>query len=226
MSGEPKKMSRQQRRQMAKDAREQQRLDSIRADVEREMAEAPQVNQSAVEEAGLKQLCDELQVQVHEITPDGHCLFNAVADQMNVRYPAQKPYTYENMRRAAASFMRQHAEEFMPFISDLDESSAGMDECSQKKDPKARFMEYCDAMENSSAWGGQPELLALSKVLYTPIYVVQAGLPIIKIGEEDFKDRSPLCIAYHVKMYGLGEVSTGGLFVKPDLERFSNIVAL
>ena len=129
MSSEaPKKLSRQQRRQMAKDAREQERLDGIRADVEREMAESPQVNQSEVEEKQLQELCEKLQLQVHEITPDGHCLYNAIADQLNTRYPTQEPYTYESMRRAAASYMRQHADDFMPFISDLDESAAGVAE--------------------------------------------------------------------------------------------------
>ena len=206
MSSEaPKKLSRQQRRQMAKDAREQERLDGIRADVEREMAESPQVNQSEVEEKQLQELCEKLQLQVHEITPDGHCLYNAIADQLNTRYPTQEPYTYESMRRAAASYMRQHADDFMPFISDLDESAAGVAEA---KDPQTKFLDYCDAMEKTSTWGGQPEILALSKVLYTPIYVVQPGTPIIKIGDEEFADRSPLWIAYHVKMYGLSEVCT------------------
>lgn len=204
---EPKKISRQQRRQMAKGAREQERLDAIRAEVEREMAETPQVNQGEVEEAALKKVCEELDMQVHEITPDGHCLYNAIADQMNVRYPSHGTYTCDNMRRAAASYMRQHADDFMPFISDLDESAAGVShDASAGKDPHARFMDYCDAMEHTSAWGGQPEIMALSQVLHTPIHVVQAGSPIIKIGEDQFADKAPLWIAYHVKMYGLGEV--------------------
>ena len=99
MSSEaPKKLSRQQRRQMAKDAREQERLDGIRADVEREMAESPQVNQSEVEEKQLQELCEKLQLQVHEITPDGHCLYNAIADQLNTRYPTCLLYTSPSPR--------------------------------------------------------------------------------------------------------------------------------
>ena len=109
------------------------------------------------------------------------------------------------MRRAAASYMRQHAYDFIPFISDLDESAAGVAEA---KDPQTKFLDNCDANQKTSTWGGQPEILALSKVLYTPIYVVQPGTPIIKIGDEEFADSSPLWIAYHVKMYGLGEVCT------------------
>ncbi|KAL4400242.1 Otu2 protein [Malassezia pachydermatis] len=201
--GAGKKMSRQQRRKMNKDAREQERLDSIRAEVEREMAENPTGNQGAVEEAGLKQLCNELQLQIHEITPDGHCLYSAIADQLNVRYPMEELYTYQHMRKAAASYMRQHADDFIPFISDLDESAAGVDKGAQTAAEK--FAQYCDAMESSSAWGGQPEILALSKVLHTPIHVIQAGMPVVKIGDEEVGDRTPLTISYHVKMYGLGE---------------------
>ena len=213
-------MSRQQRRQMAKDAREQERLDAIRADVEREMAETPQVNQGEVEEAALQKVCDELQVQVHQITPDGHCLYNAIADQMNVRYPSHGVYTCESMRRAAASYMRQHADDFMPFISELDESAAGVvSATSTTKDPREKFMDYCDAMEHTSAWGGQPEILALSKVLHTPIHVVQAGSPVIKIGDEEFADKTPLWISYHIKMYGLGEVRAH----MPNIQHYNSL---
>ncbi|WFD24540.1 ubiquitinyl hydrolase 1 [Malassezia equina] len=210
MADAGKKLSRQQRRQLNKQAREQERIDSIRAEVERENSENPPVDQGAVESEAMQRLCNELQVEVHEITPDGHCLYNAIADQMNLRYPAPELYTYAMLRKAAANYMRQHADEFMPFISDYDEQAAGVpgqtDNGAQA--PLSKYLAYCDAMETSAAWGGQPEILALSKVLFTPIHIVQVGMPIVKIGDDEFRERSPLLISYHVKMYGLGEVCT------------------
>ena len=107
--------------------------------------------------------------------------------------------------------MRQHADEFMPFISDYDEQAVGVPGQSvsgSAADPKSKYLAYCDTMETTAAWGGQPEILALSKVLSTPIHIVQVGMPIVKIGDDEFRERSPLLISYHVKMYGLGEVCT------------------
>ncbi|WFD28752.1 ubiquitinyl hydrolase 1 [Malassezia nana] len=204
MADAGRKLSRQQRRQQNKQAREQERLDAIRAEVEREHAENPPVDHGAAESVALRRLCDELHVQLHEITPDGHCLYNAIADQMNCRYPAPEPYTYTSLRKAAANYMRQHADEFLPFISDSDEQAAGVPDGAAATDPMSKYLAYCDAMETTAAWGGQPEILALSKVLYTPIHIVQAGMPMVQFGDE-FGERAPLLLSYHVKMYGLGE---------------------
>jgi OTU domain-containing protein 6 len=65
-------------------------------------------------------------------------------------------------------------------------------------------MKYCDAVESTGVWGGQPEILALSRVFNTPIHVVQAGSPVVKVGAEESKS-DPLMISYHRRMYGLGE---------------------
>lgn len=65
------------------------------------------------------------------------------------------------------------------------------------------FMRYCDAIETTGVWGGQPEILALSQALNVPIWVIQSGSPPVKIGEEN--KGKPLLISYHRKMYGLGE---------------------
>ena len=48
-------------------------------------------------------------------------------------------------------------------------------------------MDYCDAVENTGVWGGQPEILALSRAYKTQIHVVQAGSPVLKVGEGEQK---------------------------------------
>lgn len=70
------------------------------------------------------------------------------------------------------------------------------------------------------------QIMALSKHHDTPIHILQAGSPLVKVGEEIKSGRGPLLISYvfapsnseitslrspllryHRKMYGLGEVS-------------------
>lgn len=44
-------------------------------------------------------------------------------------------------------------------------------------------------------WGGQPEILALSRAFETQIHVIQAGVPVLKVGEGEY-DGEPLTISY------------------------------
>lgn len=100
------------------------------------------------------------------------------------------------LRTAAARYMRQHSDDFIPFLPDLG---------SDPEEVQEAFARYCDRMENTSAWGGQPEILAISHVFHTPIHVLQPGMPLVRIGDEAYPDKRPLLISYHTKLYGLGE---------------------
>ncbi len=57
------------------------------------------------------------------------------------------------------------------------------------------FLDYCSAVENTGVWGGQPEILALSRAFGTQIHVIQAGVPVLKVGEGEY-DGEPLTISY------------------------------
>lgn len=46
----------------------------------------------------------------------------------------------------------------------------------------------------------------MSRAFKSQIWVVQAGQPIVKVGDGEEKG-GPLMISYHRRMYGLGEVS-------------------
>ncbi|PKI85602.1 hypothetical protein MVES_000006 [Malassezia vespertilionis] len=182
-----------------------QEMERARAEAARELSEGGGDPQEAAREAAaLSCYCAEHNLHVYEITADGHCLYSALADQLNVRQPASHPYTYESLRKAAAAYMRHHSDMFIPFITDLDETYANVDANSEALSSTDKFMQYCDAVENTSIWGGHPEILALANVLHTSVHIFQAEMPIVKIGEE-FTDKAPLQISYHVKMFGLGE---------------------
>ncbi|PWN47547.1 cysteine proteinase [Violaceomyces palustris] len=202
-----KKVSRQQQRKERKAAE----IAAIKREAEEELkANGGKPDEAEVERKGIQAMCAALGVTMHEITPDGHCLYAAVADQLNTLGKVTKPVDYRATRKATAEMMRTHPDDFKPFISDSDEHMAGIENkeagsANMGKEQDKYYLDYCDAIENTGVWGGQPEILALSRAFKTQINVVQAGSPVLKVGEGESKGE-PLIISYHRKMYGLGEV--------------------
>lgn len=135
-----------------------------------------------------------------EIPPDGHCLFNALADQLeNAGITLQKTTStasggtaeakYKIVRRAAAEYMEANREDFEAF---MDEGFEG----------------YVAKIRDTAEWGGQLELLAVARRFGVEIRVVQDG-GIEKIGSDDEnksgKEVKTLWLAYYRHGYGLGE---------------------
>ena len=69
-------------------------------------------------------------------------------------------------------------------------------------DPGAFFAEHCRRVRETAEWGGQPELLALARVLGRPIWVHSRDAPLLKMGEGA---GAPLVLTYHRDYYALGE---------------------
>jgi hypothetical protein len=79
------------------------------------------------------------------------------------------------------------------------------------------FERYCTGIRDTSVWGGEPEILALSRAYDVPIHVVQGELPHVvvhnprgapKEGDALDQERKVVRISYHRRLYGLGEVGT------------------
>ncbi|GBE82314.1 cysteine proteinase [Sparassis latifolia] len=169
--------------------------------------------EAADEEKTIKRVCDELGVEIFEISPDGHCLFSAVADQLaliSILPPGQAIYT--TCRHAAADYMRSHPDDFIPFLP----SSGGEDAAGATSDTglmsQSQLEQYCVSVRDTAAWGGEPEIQALSSAFNVPIYVVQGGNPSVVMhlpsGSPDkghVADKNVVRISYHRRMYGLGE---------------------
>jgi OTU domain-containing protein 6 len=118
------------------------------------------------------------------------------------------------LRVLAADVMRRARDEFAPFVVVDGDAPAGA-----AGDPEAAFERYCLRMADSARaeWGGQPELLALSRALDCAIEVVQVAdipptgssgratlaAPLV-LGARDARG-PPLCVAYHRHYYALGE---------------------
>ncbi|KAF8959043.1 cysteine proteinase [Flammula alnicola] len=164
------------------------------------------------EEDAIRRICKNLLLEVYEINPDGHCLFSAVADQLALLgiLPADQA-SYANLRTAAANFIHSHPDEFLPFLP-----SAGGEDGEGALDAglmtREQFDDYCTSVRDTATWGGEPEIVALSRAFNIPIHVVQGGQPPIVMhdpargrSEHDVNAQRIVRISYHRKLYGLGE---------------------
>ncbi|KAI1104483.1 cysteine proteinase [Jackrogersella minutella] len=129
-----------------------------------------------------------------EIQPDGHCLFAAVADQLQTRgIPLGeldgKP-AYRVVRKRATDYMEAHPDDFAPF---LEEPLDG----------------YARKIRDTAEWGGQLELSALANAYGVEIKVLQDGRtetiePSVR-GEGKEEGERRIWLAYYRHGYGLGE---------------------
>lgn len=145
-------------------------------------------------------------LEEHEIRPDGHCLFSAVADQLGragvplvpsgaadgavVDGEGAEP-GYKVVRRVAAGYIEARGDEFAGFL----EEDLGS---------------YVRKIRDTAEWGGQLELLALASVYGVEVCVVQDGRTevISPSGGGDIKEgdeRKKIWLAYYRHGYGLGE---------------------
>lgn len=181
-----KKMSKAKRR-LQRRAEEQKRLQE---EAEREadgMVDFSSVETDAIERAiASESLC------IHQIRADGHCLYSAFADQLAVAHGQTD--TYSNMRSRAANYMRNHRDDFLPFMAHANGDLFTSED----------FDTYCDQIEASTEWGGQQEIIALSHSLQFPVLIYQSDAPVLRIGEE-YGTKEPLRLSYHKHAYGLGE---------------------
>lgn len=144
-----------------------------------------------LENLKLKDKLAERHLQIKEISSDGHCMYRAVEDQLLVRGCA---LGLKELRARTAQYMRSHADDFLPFLTDPNTGDMYTAD---------DFEKYCNDVADTAAWGGQLELKALSQVLQLPIEVIQAESLSIIIGEE--YDRPPITLIYMRHAYGLGE---------------------
>lgn len=122
-------------------------------------------------------------MEIHDINPDGNCLFSAISHQLSRHCEEMSAM---ELRKLCADTLRQNRSEFEAFIVDED------------------FDTYCDKIESDQAcWGGQIELQALSKQLKCKIIVYQAEGPNIKFGDD--ASEKTLCLSFHRHLIATGE---------------------
>lgn len=182
------KAARRRRKKAQQEAESQQRIDREKANMGK--------SAKAVELDAIEGQLKPSNLRIHPVAADGHCLYSAIAHQMNVHdIPSAVPASVEGLRNAAADHLLQHRGEFMPFIDSVNGDDAA-------------FERYCEQLRNTAVWGGQIELSVLATVLNTPIEVYAADLPVVKMGNshsEDNVDCNVLRVSFHRRYLGLGE---------------------
>ncbi|XP_065862898.1 OVARIAN TUMOR DOMAIN-containing deubiquitinating enzyme 5 [Euphorbia lathyris] len=164
------------------------------------------VSDRMIENEKLKEKLEPLQLTVHEIKPDGHCLYRAIEDQLAVHSGGSSPYNFQDLRRMVAAYMREHTSEFLPFFPSEDITEGDADDSLAD-----RFENYCKEVESTSAWGGHLELDALSHCLRRPIMIYSGSIPDVEMGKEYKSDgktvssNAALLLSYHKHAFGLGE---------------------
>lgn len=182
----PTRVTRAQRRRNRKENEEKEREKRIQ-DQEEKNRSGPRAKETNT----IKEILQGEGLQLYSIPADGNCLYCAVNHQLGVT--GREHYSVDKLREITANFMREHKEDFMPF----------MDNDSDEPITDHQFEEYCKNIATTKFWGGQIELKALSNALKCPIKIIQASGP-PTIQGEDFPG-PPLIVTYHRHLYRLGE---------------------
>ncbi|RAL02274.1 deubiquitinase OTU2 [Aspergillus ibericus CBS 121593] len=203
-SPRPKKPNRQKAR-LARRAAEQAAQSAIAAE-----EAANQTDHRGNEKEVMDGVFKRLQLKEVEINPDGHCLFSAIACQLDKQGMSLKPDPqrmilqpstqsridtvaspkhdgYRAVRAVAADFISDHKDDFEPFMEEpLDQ--------------------YTRKIKLTAEWGGQFELQAIARAYGVEINVVQGDgrIETIKPGDEQ-ESKQVIWLAYYRHTYGLGE---------------------
>jgi len=190
-SSSGQRVSKAQKRRDKKAAKEKERLKEI--EIQEEENKHGSRNREAEK---IKSILNSRKLIIKEIPSNGDCMFEGLVHQLSL---VNVKITGKQLRNKATDEIRANSQEYLPFLSN----------CQGDMMNENEFNKYCDDMENTSAWGGQVELRALSQALKVAIEVVQADGPSIIVGQEFAKHdegrEGQLILTYHRHAYGLGE---------------------
>ncbi|XP_006811906.1 deubiquitinase OTUD6B-like [Saccoglossus kowalevskii] len=167
-SDKPQRISKAQRRKNKKAAKDKER--------EKLIAEGEEANIHGprnVEAQKLKMILKERGLGIKEIPSDGHCLYNAIQDQLYTQ--GIEMYTLSKLRQLTSDYMLSNCDDFLPFLINPNTGDLLTHD---------EYEQYCNNVTHTAAWGGQHEIKALSHVLRRPIEIIQADAPVLTIGEE------------------------------------------
>ncbi|KAG8529464.1 uncharacterized protein KY384_006101 [Bacidia gigantensis] len=189
-NGESKKPNRQKAR-LARRAAEQE---AATRQAEQEAADLPNLREKEIQ--SMRKAYEAKGLIEHDIRSDGHCLYAAIADQLQntglqlkpkitLELDSAKKPDYAVTRQVAAAYIAQHSDDFVPFLEQpLDE--------------------YLRTIRETGEWGGHLEILALARAYSVDIKVLHGNGHVDTI-ESGTSEDEPLWLAYYRHSYGLGE---------------------
>ena len=146
-------------------------------------------------------------LRIQDVEADGNCLYRAVGKQaQRLGLLSESLASYANIRDLCANTLLSERNEYEPF-AELDHDS---------NHPAASFEEYVNNVRNTSTWGGQLELRALSHGLKVPVVVFSAEGPPLVMGQEyenavdgeadkEYRNKKAVLVSFHRHYYALGE---------------------
>lgn len=180
---QPKRRNRQKERLAKREA------EIARIQEEARLEQDKQPDLRGIELRNIQDLCDLQKVKQHDIIPDGHCLFSSISDQLKIRHNIEVD-VYE-LRKNAAEYIKENPDDFIPFLFDEETMTI------------RNIDEYTDKLVNTVMWGGDLEILALSKVYDCPITVMMSGRAPLRMNEDG--ENVELKLVYYQHAFGLGE---------------------
>ncbi|KAH7130286.1 hypothetical protein B0J11DRAFT_548667 [Dendryphion nanum] len=192
----PKKKPNRAKARLARRAAEQ---DALVAQAAEEAAALPDRREQ--ERASMQDQFRKYNLQEKEIRADGHCLYAAVADQIESRGLGFKPRiqlkinqedtslpAYKKVRCAAADFIESDPDSFVPFMEEPLDT-------------------YTRKIRDTGTWGGHMELLALARTYGVKINVLHGDGQVDKIESEESssEDDREIWLGYYRHGFGLGE---------------------
>ncbi|KAJ4350513.1 OTU protein [Didymosphaeria variabile] len=193
---EPKKKKNRAKERLARRAAEH---DALVAQAKEEAANMPDLREQ--ERTRMEQHFGKHGVEVKEIRADGHCLYAAVADQMETRGLGLNPKIqvktqeepklpdYKRVRYAAADLIESKPDDFVGFMEEPLEV-------------------YLQKIRETGEWGGHMELMALAKSYGIKINVLHSDGRVDKVEPgDDLKDEDTkeIWLGYYRHSHGLGE---------------------
>lgn len=183
----PKQQPKRRNRQKERLAKREAEIARIQEEARLEQDKQPDLR--GIELRNIQDLCDLQKVKQHDIIPDGHCLFSSISDQLKIRHNIEVD-VYE-LRKNAAEYIKENPDDFIPFLFDEETMTI------------RNIDEYTDKLVNTVMWGGDLEILALSKVYDCPITVMMSGRAPLRMNEDG--ENVELKLVYYQHAFGLGE---------------------
>ncbi|VAI27830.1 unnamed protein product [Triticum turgidum subsp. durum] len=170
-SAKPGKAAKRREKKAKEEAAREQRIQEEQTNL---------VSDRMLEDEKLGRRLEPLGLTIHEIKPDGHCLYRAIENQLSLHSKGTTQYNHQELRQMTAKYMREHAADFLPFF-----------------------------LSEGKAESGQLELGALTHCLKKHIVVYSGSFPDVEMGKEYSKsgpgDDPSIRLSYHRHAYGLGE---------------------